>query len=147
VLTGSRLLNEAIAYPPDSTVRVLASGPSPPDPAVLLSLRGFRDLLATLRAESDYVLVDTPPVAAGADASTIAASVDGVLLVVDLGAARRDLLAATRRQLEKSGTPVLGIVLNRVSDSRAFAGYYYASDPDEQLAPDATGGGGGRVKS
>jgi capsular exopolysaccharide synthesis family protein len=147
VLTGSRLLNEAIAYPPDSSVRVLASGPCPPDPAVLLSLRGFRDLLVTLRAESDYVLVDTPPVAAGADASTIAASADGVLLVVDLGAARRDLLAATRSQLEKSGTPVLGIVLNRVSESRAFGGYYYASDPDEQLAPDAAGGESGRVKS
>jgi capsular exopolysaccharide synthesis family protein len=134
VLTGARLLTEAVTYPEDSPIRVLPAGAVPPDPAVMLSLRSFRDLLATLRAESDYVLVDTPPVAAGADASTIAAAVDGVLLVVDLEGARRDVLAATRSQLAQSNTPLLGIVLNRVSDSRAPVGYYYAPAGDEGVA-------------
>jgi capsular exopolysaccharide synthesis family protein len=125
VLSGAQSLDDAIVPMTDGP-RVLPSGPPPPDPAVLLSLPGFQDLLDAMRQDADYVLVDTPPVTAGADASAVAAGADGVLLIVDLAVARRDVLQAAREQLDNSEARLLGIVLNRVPERRAPYGYYYS---------------------
>jgi Mrp family chromosome partitioning ATPase len=75
----------------------------------------LRDLFVELRSQSGYVLVDTVPVTAAAEASAIAAEADGVLLVVDLARLRRREVLATKRQLDHARANVLGIVVNRSS--------------------------------
>jgi Mrp family chromosome partitioning ATPase len=75
----------------------------------------LRDLFAELRTQSGYVLVDTVPVTAAAEASAIAAEADGVLLVVDIARLRRRDVLATKRQLEHARATVLGVVVNRSS--------------------------------
>jgi Mrp family chromosome partitioning ATPase len=75
----------------------------------------LRDLFAELRTQSGYVLVDTVPVTAAAEASAIAAEADGVLLVVDLARLRRRDVLATKRQLDHARATVLGVVVNRSS--------------------------------
>lgn len=104
-------------------VRVLPSGPVPPNPSVLLGLPRFGQVVQELREAADYVVIDTPPVPAGPDASAISQLVDGVVLVIDLNRSRRDSLEVTRDQLEKANTKLLGIVLNRVPDRMAQYGY------------------------
>jgi capsular exopolysaccharide synthesis family protein len=105
---------EELLQEPQPGLRVLSAGDAALDPSmIVLALRRLPEVLDDLREAADYVLVDTPPVSAAADASTVAAAADGVLLVVDRGSARRDRLAATRDQLARANAAVLGIVLNR----------------------------------
>jgi Mrp family chromosome partitioning ATPase len=79
----------------------------------------LHDLFTELRTQSGYVLVDTVPVTAAAEASAIAAEADGVLLVVDLARLRRRDVLATKRQLDHARAIVLGIVVNRGSGELA----------------------------
>jgi capsular exopolysaccharide synthesis family protein len=78
------------------------------------------EMLRRLRTDADYVLVDTSPVATVAHASAVAATVDGVILVVDLERTRRKDVLIAKRQLDNAHANILGIVLNRApSDSPA----------------------------
>jgi non-specific protein-tyrosine kinase len=112
----------------DSGVRVLASGPLPPNPALLFSSDRFSTMLASLRKESEHVVVDTPPVLAGPETSLIGSLVDGVVFVVDMKRPRRDVLIAARDQLAKGDARILGLVLNRTPRSSGGAGYYYGDE-------------------
>jgi capsular exopolysaccharide synthesis family protein len=83
-------------------------------------------LLRQLAPNSDYVIVDSPPIGAIIDPAEIAKSCDGALIVVTYNQVSRRELAEARRQIEVSGCEVLGAVLNNV-DPKALSGrkYYY----------------------
>jgi Mrp family chromosome partitioning ATPase len=80
----------------------------------LISRNRMEHLFDDVREGADFVLVDTAPVSLAADASAVAAAVDGVVLVVDTTAIRRRDVLAARRQLDKAHANLVGLVLNRV---------------------------------
>lgn len=99
----------------------------------------FRKLLDRLMQMADYVLVDAPPLGALIDAAEIAKSCDGSLVVVSYNAVRRQELVEVKRQLEQTGCPILGTVLNRVELGnylnrkyyyKSYYKSYYAHDDD-----------------
>jgi Mrp family chromosome partitioning ATPase len=92
----------------------LPSGPLPPSPAALLGTSRAREVLSELRDRYDQIVVDTPPVTAGADVTALGPALDGLVLVVDLGHSGRRAITAARDQIERSGARLLGVVLNRV---------------------------------
>ena len=104
-------------------LRVLTSGPNPPNPAELLGSRSMSELLAHLQSESDILVVDCPPVLVVADASIMSRVIDGALLIVDSGQTRRDSAMRAKEALEQAGAHLLGVVLNRVSRGHSY--YYY----------------------
>lgn len=110
-----------------ANLRVMTAGPPPPNPAELLGSDQMKQLIRTLKAEADIVLFDLPPVLGVTDAIVLAAQVDGVVLVVDSGQTRRAVLERTIEALERTGTPILGVVLNRVTARND--GYYYHRYP------------------
>lgn len=91
----------------------------------LLSTDRFPKLIATLRDQYDIVLIDAPPVGVIVDPAQIAKSCDGVLLVVSKDGATRRELAEAKRQIEMSGCPILGAVLNKVSFETGWRRLYY----------------------
>ena len=95
-------------------VRLLASGPSPANPLETLASRRLDQVLALARAQADFVLVDTPPAGALADAAVLAPRVEGMLLVVSAGKTKRDLARRAREQLERVNANLLGVVLTGV---------------------------------
>jgi len=103
---------------------LLSSGPVPPNPAELLASRRMADLLALLAEQATYVLIDTPPVIAVADAAVLAPRVDGVLLVVRAGKTRRDLAAKARRMLDQVKANILGVVLTDATLEGQAYDYY-----------------------
>ena len=115
---------------------LLPSGPIPPNPAVLTTLPAFAEMLDQLRLRADFVMVDTPPVTAVADASGVTSRVDSVLLVVDMGVARRDILREAVKQLNKSSARVIGIVINkaRLGMDDYYYSYYRADGVDAEPA-------------
>lgn len=91
---------------------------------LLVSAR-FDKLLARLAQKFTCVLVDAPPLGAIIDAAEIAKSCDGSLIVVNYNAVHRQELIDVKNQLEQTGCPILGTVLNRVEfDSYVSRKYY-----------------------
>ena len=105
-------------------LRVLASGPLPPNPSELLNSQRMRELIEQLKGEADVLLFESPPIRAGTDASILANQVDGVLLVVDAGSTRQGMAQRGKEQLDKVGANLLGVALNKLSH-RGRGGYYY----------------------
>ncbi len=105
-------------------LRVLTSGPIPPNPSELLGSHRMAHLIEQLSQLADLVIFDTPPVLVVTDASVLGRQVDGVLLVADAGGTREQALAQTVDELRKTGVNILGIALNRL-DSRSRGYYYY----------------------
>jgi non-specific protein-tyrosine kinase len=105
-------------------LRVLTSGPVPPNPQELLGSQRMEELLLDLRERADFVLVDTPPVLLVADASILAARTDGVVVVVNTGQTRRTAVEQAVEGLRQMGANVVGAVLNMVH-VRGGGDYYY----------------------
>ena len=86
------------------------------------------ELLDSLAQRADYVIVDAPPLGAIIDAAEIAKSCDGTLIVVNYDGVRRQELVKVKEQLEQTGCPILGTVLNMVKlDNYLSKKYYYKS--------------------
>jgi capsular exopolysaccharide synthesis family protein len=104
-------------------LRVMTSGPLPPNPAELLRSQRMAHVLEELKSEADVVIVDTPPALTVADASILGPRVNGVVLVAKIGSTRREALMQAQETLQKTGTNIFGVVLNRSNPARG--GYYY----------------------
>jgi capsular exopolysaccharide synthesis family protein len=123
VLTGERASHE-LWHEPIPGLKVLTSGPLPPNPAETLSSRRFAELLAKAREEFDYVLIDAPPVGAVSDPIILATQGDGVLVVLDAQGTRKGSLRQSLKSLEAVGANVLGTVMNNVDTSKKNCGNY-----------------------
>jgi capsular exopolysaccharide synthesis family protein len=109
---------------PNTTLKVLTSGPLPPIPSQLLAARKMDDVIARLAQEADVVLFDAPPVVAVTDASLLASKVDGVLLVVKASNTRRDHVRAAKSRLEKVNANLVGAVLLNAPFDASLERYY-----------------------
>jgi capsular exopolysaccharide synthesis family protein len=88
-------------------------------------------LLAQLRGQADFVLIDTPPLGAFPDARTVARFCDGVIMVLRAGQTTKSDAIEARTQLEIDGTAVIGTILNDAAATGRLARYkkYYQSLP------------------
>lgn len=93
-------------------LRVIISGPEPPNPTELLSSRRGPDILTTLRDQSDIVLLDCPPVLPVADSLALSAAADATLLVCRAGSTTRKDLTRAVELLRQVGAPLAGTILN-----------------------------------
>ena len=112
---------------PLSNLRWLPSGGAHPESTELLSADSLTQVLREIRAESDMLVVDVPPVLPVSDALTVGRSTDAVLLVVVPLCTTRGELKETLNRLNHASIPVLGIVLNKVQfhpGQRYYQSYY-----------------------
>jgi non-specific protein-tyrosine kinase len=96
---------------PNSSLRVLTSGPLPPIPSQLLASNKIEAILAQLATLADIVIFDAPPIITVNDASLLASKVDGVLLIVKASSTKRDHVKAAKDRLEKVNARLIGAVL------------------------------------
>lgn len=80
----------------------------------LLSSERFPQLLSGLKESYDYILLDTPAVLASADALSLAACADGVVLVIESGKEEPKTVQLAKKRLEQAKAHILGCVLNRM---------------------------------
>lgn len=110
---------------PVDNLSLLFCGPLPPNPAELLASERVTGLWPRLREQFDYVVVDSPPVLAVADAMMIGSQADGVLLVLSAGETRIEAAREAKERLVHANAHILGVVLNRVRMSAQEYPYYY----------------------
>ncbi len=105
-------------------LQVLTSGPLPPNPADVVGSKRMDQVIETLKAKADYVLIDAPPVLAVTDAVLLSSKVDGALLVLRAGSSRRDHAARTKAELERVKVHIIGTVLVNAPRDTAVGEYY-----------------------
>lgn len=124
VLARQMTLDEAL-QPHQPNLDVLASGPTPPNPAELLGSAAMRELLHHARTDYDIVLLDAPPLLPVTDAAIVAAEADGAILVVRHGDTTTDQLRGALDRLHGVDARVVGTVLNMTPRHKRKSGYGY----------------------
>lgn len=107
---------------PVANLRVLTSGPLPPNPPDLLSSPRFAEVLRQLCELADFVLIDTPPLTLS-DPLVVASRTDAVLLVTLAGRTRSAELVRAVEALAPTPARLVGVVVNAVR--MEHEGYYY----------------------
>jgi polysaccharide biosynthesis transport protein len=105
-------------------LRVLPTGPRPPNPAEMLSSNRMEEQLRQWALEFDRVVIDTAPVLAVSDTQAMAALADTVILVARAGMTRKRALIRARDLLWRINAPIAGVVVNDV-DMRLENFYTY----------------------
>jgi capsular exopolysaccharide synthesis family protein len=129
VLLGHRSASEVVQRRREGFY-VLGAGRRTAEASAASTGPNFSLLFEELRGEADFVIVDTAPVTAAAETSSLAAATDGVVLVLDLERSRRAEILAARGQLQAAQARLLGFVVNRVRrrDMTQY-GYYHRPEP------------------
>ncbi len=127
VLVGKVSSTDALQQYADTGLRVLASGPIPPNPSELLQSQAMEKLLGELRSDFDIVILDAPPLLPVTDAALLAAQADGALIVVRHSKTTRDQLAHAVERLEAVDAKAIGVVINLAPPGKAGrqTGYGY----------------------
>ena len=117
-----------------SNLRILPTGPLPPNAADMLASEQMTQLIRQLAKLADMVIFDTPPLLAVTDASILASRVSGTILVVETAQTRSQVCQRGKETLEQVGITPLGVVLNKFNPKRSayygngYYNYYYSSD-------------------
>ena len=142
LIVGHATLDDAVTATDIAGLHVLPSGPVPPNPSELLHSSGFTRVHNEMLERYEWVVFDSPPLSAVADAAILAPQMDGVVLVARAGHTTRDSISSVRRQLGGVSAAIVGTVLNDV-DVRAgygtgpyyyqyrYGGYRYGPEEDE----------------
>ena len=113
VLTGGAQLKDAVKTTPVvPSLHILTSGPLPPSPGDLLASDAMRKLMKQVRAEYDFVVVDTPPSSNISDSIVLSELADVVVLVVRAGVANKKLILRLRNSLTRLHVNIPGFVFN-----------------------------------
>lgn len=110
------------------TFTVLPSGPVPPNPSELLDSEHMRDLLETLEARFQVVVIDSPALGAVSDALALVPEVSAVVVVGGLGKTTRDAGRELSKQLSLLGTKPIGVIANFTEPERGKYAHYYRSE-------------------
>jgi capsular exopolysaccharide synthesis family protein len=123
ILVGTHSIDEVMQHTSVENVTIIPAGSPPPNPAELLGSAAMGHLLATLEAQADIILFDSPPALAVADSVVLSARANGVLLVVAYGETKKANTKKAIDILSRATANVLGTVLNRMDGTSS--GYYY----------------------
>lgn len=126
LLTPERLGHSLLESDGDALLQFVAAGPIPPNPAALLGSPGLTRFVAEAKELFELVVLDSPPLLVGADASLISAHAEGVILVVDASKTKRTALLQAIEQLRRAQANILGLILNKTPETGTS--YYYTSD-------------------
>jgi capsular exopolysaccharide synthesis family protein len=131
VLDGRATIRETITFLQSLGIYYIPSGQRSSNPSELISAARAADLTATLD-EFSWIVIDSPPVGAFADALSLAALCDTIVLVARSGFTRRSDLKETRELLKDFH--IAGVIINACDAPRK--GYY--SYYDQKSGPRAS---------
>lgn len=142
VLLGEGPVSAALQRVPGvERLYLLSSGPLPPNPSELLQSRRAAEILRSVESEGSFLLLDSPPVLPVTDALVLSKRVHGTLLVCAAGRTGRRELSRATELLRQMRAPLIGAVLNGVSDETVY-GYQYGYYRSEYHGNGNTNGNG-----
>lgn len=135
VLTGQEKLEDVLQIT-GSNIKVLTSGPIPPNPSELMESNAMKQLLEMLTQHFDVILIDTPPVGVVTDGAIIAGMVDGTILAVASHKTQIDGAKRAKQLLEQVNARIVGVVMTMMPISKkGYYGYQYYEYYQQEETP------------
>jgi capsular exopolysaccharide synthesis family protein len=116
IIEGSRSFADAIQKTDVENLDILTCGELHGRPSQLLESVAMKSILEEAAKEYELVIIDTPPISACADASTLGKQSDGVVLVTRPSFTNKEMLQRAVSELTSNHIPVLGVVVNGMSN-------------------------------
>jgi polysaccharide biosynthesis transport protein len=130
LLRGRAQLSDVIIEDQVRKIHLIPAGSMAPNTADMMMSPVMRDLIAVLRRDFDYIVMDSPPLLAVVDALALATVADKILLIVEWGRTPRSSIHEAFRVLGPEAKRLAGIVLNKVNFKEQpgyGGGYQYRS--------------------
>ena len=128
ILAGLSTLDKEVRAAGSEHLTLLTGGPSPPNPAELLTGARLGEFLREASSKYDAVIMDGPPILGLADAPLLATASAGTIVVIEAGVTGQQLLTTALKRVESGGARVLGVVLTKFGGEGGFGesyGYSY----------------------
>jgi tyrosine-protein kinase Etk/Wzc len=124
------------------TLQLISSGTRLQNGPELLATSQMGELLQKLRSEYEVIIVDSPPLGAGADPYILSTLTGNLIMVLRTGVTSRELAEVKLELVDRLPIRLLGAVLNDVPASKVYGYYSYlpgyeAHDEPALLAPTA----------
>lgn len=113
LLLNQRTLEEVIKETGVPNLSVITSGAFHPNPFVMCESSCLNARVEDMKSNADWVLFDSPAITSCRDAASLAASMDGVILVVEAEKTRWEVAENARKSIKRGNGNVLGVVLNK----------------------------------
>lgn len=126
VLKGQADLKESLVSYRDTTLKILPGAEPISNPTGLIAGENMEKVLEALARTADYVIVDAPPCGIFSDASLLARSMDGAIVVVRQDYMRIERILSGIENITDTGVQVLGYVLNGTEMGITGYGYGYS---------------------
>ncbi|WP_340016053.1 CpsD/CapB family tyrosine-protein kinase [Paenibacillus sp. FSL K6-1318] len=123
VLSNQYSVEEVLSESYIDNLQLFTSGPIPPNPSEMIGSKRMIKLIEELEDQYDVIMFDTPPVLAVTDALIVSSLCDGVLLVVNSGKVKKELVKKTKAALEHVNARILGAILNNIKNAAVPVGY------------------------
>ena len=124
-IVGSRNWKDLLKISPESKLNVMFSGKQTVNSIVLFNSPRLLRLMEEWRQEYDYVLLDTPPIVGVSDTRLLASLADGLVYIVSLNVAQKQIIDRGIEIISSLRTPVLGLAINRVENHHSGYSNYY----------------------
>lgn len=133
LLVEDRSLESVVQKDSVGNLDILTTGPIPPNPAELVGSKKFAMFIEEMKTVYDYIILDSSPCVAYTDSVLAGRISDGVLLVISATIGRMDAAIQAKKNFEKVGAKIIGVVLNGVNKSHlGYSSYYYYYEDDKQ---------------
>lgn len=130
VIINNCTIKEAVHTTEITNLDVLTSGPIPPNPSELIGSTNMLDIFEELKQQYDFILVDTPPVNTVTDAQLFGELTKNAVYIIDVETNNKESVKKGKELLEKSGTKILGAVLNKAPLDKSSSSYYYYGEDE-----------------
>ena len=122
-------------------LRVMPSGPLPPNPSELLDSKASARLFTALEScGAEIIIFDTPPLLDLSDTSILSSKVDGTLVVADISSAKKENMSRVKAILAQANAKVIGCVANKETGRQKGASYAYYYYRQEEVQQDEMNG-------
>mgnify|MGYP004650780531 CR=1 FL=1 len=126
-ILGTATKEKVIKHTEFENVDVLPRGGEIDNPSLVLISEKFKNLIAELKKEYDYVILDCAPVLQSSDFIHISKVADGTILLVAYAETTRYQVEETVTELKKSGVRLLGTVFTKYDPKKGYD-YYYGAE-------------------
>ncbi len=130
IISGSHQLKDTIFKVPGTNLDIITSGEKRFDMSDIVNKDQIKKFLDVLKAQYDYVIIDSPPVQPVSDTLILAQATDYNLFLIRSEATRTVTFMSSIKKIQNVGSKIHGIIINDLDTSKdSYYSYYYNYGP------------------
>ena len=113
LLLGKKDLSRVIKETKINNLSIITSGSTHSNPSSILESAFFASVTEQMKEYATWILFDAPSINSFNDSSTLAAKVDGIIMVVQAESTRWEVAQNAKERIENGKIKLLGVILNK----------------------------------